>query len=64
MIAQMRSFDGLLTTSDVAWMLGIAGSTVRKLVREGKLAHKTTFGGHYRFEPAVIEAFAADREKK
>jgi len=60
----MRSFKGLLTTEDAAWVLGVAGSTVRKLVREGKLPHKTTFGGHYRFDLAEIEAFAAEREAK
>ena len=64
MTAQMRSFKGLLTTEDAAWVLGVAGSTVRKLVREGKLPHKTTFGGHYRFELKDVEAFAAEREAK
>ena len=60
----MRSFKGLLTTEDAAWVLGVAGSTVRKLVREGKLPHKTTFGGHYRFELSDVEAFVAEREGK
>ena len=60
----MRSFKGLLTTEDAAWVLGVAGSTVRKLVREGKLPHKTTFGGHYRFDLAEVEAFAAECEAK
>lgn len=60
----MRSFDGLITTEDAAWVLGIAGSTVRKLVREGKLPHKVTFGGHYRFDLKDVEAFAASRTKR
>ena len=60
----MRASEGLLTTQDVAWVLGVAGSTVRKLVKAGEIPHKTTFGGHYRFRLEDVEAFQAKRESK
>lgn len=47
----------LLTTSHIAERYGVATSTVRKWVAEGKL-HPTiaTPGGHYRFTEADVEA--------
>ena len=46
-----------ITTSQVADKFGVLPSTVRKWVAEGKLrAAVTTPGGHYRFNPADIDA--------
>lgn len=40
----------LLTTGDLAKVLGVAAGTVRHYVREGKIhATRTTLGGHRRF---------------
>ena len=46
-----------IATSQVAGKFGVLPSTVRKWVTEGKLkAAVTTPGGHYRFDPADVEA--------
>ena len=50
----------LLTTSEVAKRFRVDTSAVRRWVAEQRLTpHITTPGGHYRFNAADIEVFAA-----
>jgi excisionase family DNA binding protein len=46
---------GVLTTSEVARLLGVSPNTVTRWAREGRLPCRMTLGGHHRFERGVIE---------
>lgn len=53
----------LLTTSQVAERFRVDSSAVRRWVSQDRLKPTiTTPGGHYRFDKADIDAFAAQRE--
>lgn len=45
-----------LKTSAVATHCGVTGYTVRAWVKAGKLHPRKTPGGHYRFNPAEVDA--------
>jgi excisionase family DNA binding protein len=45
----------VLTTSEVARLLGVSPNTVTRWAREGRLPCRLTLGGHHRFERPVIE---------
>ena len=45
----------ILTTSEVARLLGVSPNTVTRWAREGRLPCRLTLGGHHRFERQVIE---------
>lgn len=49
----------LLTTSEVAKILRVDGSTIRRWVAEGRLPAVTLPGGLFRFHLADIEAILA-----
>jgi excisionase family DNA binding protein len=51
----------ILTTTDVAKLLGLHANTLKNWVREGKLPSFRTLGGHYRIR--AIELVEALREK-
>ena len=53
-----------LSTTEMAHILEITPSTLRRLVRERKIEAYKPLGGHYRFELKDVEAFAAEREAK
>lgn len=53
----------LLTTSEVAKRFRVDSSAVRRWVSEERLKPAiTTPGGHYRFDEASVDAFAADEQ--
>ena len=43
------------TTFEVARMLGVAGTTVTRWCREGKIKAVRTLGGHYRIHRQEVE---------
>jgi excisionase family DNA binding protein len=45
-----------LTPAQVGIMFGVDPKTVTRWVKQGKLAHFRTLGGHIRFHPEDIEA--------
>lgn len=53
--AETRPF---LTPTEVATLLRVSPITVRQWAQKGKLSAKVTPGGHRRFSPADVEAFA------
>ena len=48
-----------LTTGQVAALLAVSTSTVKRWAASGELPYRRTFGGHLRFERAAIEQAAA-----
>ena len=47
---------GYLTTSGAAAILQVSPKTVARWVKEGKLPHRKTLGGHARFNETEIRA--------
>ena len=45
----------VLTTSEVARLLGVSPNTVTRWARERRLPCRLTLGGHHRFERLAIE---------
>jgi len=54
--------QGRLTVEETAELLGVSVSAVRRMCREGTLAH-TTEGRAYRFDRAVVQALAPLRNQ-
>ncbi|MFI9553159.1 helix-turn-helix domain-containing protein [Nonomuraea endophytica] len=48
--------ERLMLPEEVAQLLVVEVSTVKSWARSGRVPSKRTPGGHYRFEPVVVEA--------
>jgi len=55
----MDHTNGPMTTSEVAAIFNVTGSTVKRWAESGLLPHFRTPGGHYRFQPADVERATA-----
>jgi len=53
--------DELLTPAEVARMLGVAGVTVARWAREGRLDAVLTLGGHRRYRTSAVGALLKER---
>jgi excisionase family DNA binding protein len=55
-LAHWTSREPWLSTKAVAVLCGVTGQTVRAWAKAGRLNPKKTPGGHYRFNPAEVDA--------
>jgi excisionase family DNA binding protein len=53
----LSQIPNLLSTRQVAALLGVGGSSVKRWADRGLLACVKTVGGQRRFEPEVVDAF-------
>lgn len=56
--------DEWYTSGEVARLLGVTDRTVANWARAGRLAFRTTVGGHRRFHRAEVERFVAQHDHR
>ena len=48
------------STTDLARICRVSEQTARRYAVDGRIAHRTTPGGHYRFTVGAVQAFMAE----